>query len=332
MDILLYYNIEETFCINILKGSYMPQKNVKYTSIGGQALIEGVMMRGKEDIAIAVRKPDGEIEVKLEKVGPIGKWRIAKVPLLRGMVSLSDSMITGIRALTYSAEFFAETDDQYEQSKFEKWLYSKLGKRADDIMMGFSILTAFGFALILFGIVPTFSVGLLKSLISNQLILSAIEGVMKIVVFIAYIALISQMKDIRRVFQYHGAEHKTIHCFENGEEVTVENARKYTTLHPRCGTSFIFFVLMISIILFTFIGWSNLIIRIATKIVLLPLVAGISYELLRIAGKSQARWITFISKPGLWMQKLTTREPDDKQLEVAIVAFNRVLEQMGSDI
>lgn len=310
----------------------MPQKNVKYTSIGGQALIEGVMMRGKEDIAIAVRKPDGEIEVKLEKVGPIGKWKIAKVPLLRGMVSLIDSMITGIRALTYSAEFFAETDDQYEQSNFEKWLYSKLGKRADDIMMAFSILTAFGFALILFGIVPTFSVGLLKSLISNQLVLSAIEGVMKIVVFVAYIALISQMKDIRRVFQYHGAEHKTIHCFENGEEVTVENARKYTTLHPRCGTSFIFFVLMISIILFTFIGWSNLIIRIATKIVLLPLVAGISYELLRIAGKSQARWITFISKPGLWMQKLTTREPDDKQLEVAIVAFNRVLEQMGSDI
>lgn len=332
MDILLYYNIEETFWINILKGSYMPQKNVKYTSIGGQALIEGVMMRGKEDIAIAVRKPDGEIEVKLEKVGPIGKWKIAKVPLLRGMFSLIDSMITGIRALTYSAEFFAETDDQYEQSKFEKWLYSKLGKRADDIMMGFSILTAFGFALILFGIVPTFSVGLLKSLISNQLILSAIEGVMKIVVFIAYIVLISQMKDIRRVFQYHGAEHKTIHCFENGEEVTVENARKYTTLHPRCGTSFIFFVLMISIILFTFIGWSNLIIRIATKIILLPLVAGISYELLRIAGKSQAKWITFISKPGLWMQKLTTREPDDKQLEVAIVAFNRVLEQMGSDI
>ncbi len=310
----------------------MPQKDVKYTSIGGQALIEGVMMRGKEDIAIAVRKPDGEIEVKLEKVGPIGKWKIAKVPLLRGMVSLIDSMITGIRALTYSAEFFAETDEHYEQSKIEKWMSKNLGKHADDIMMGFSILTAFGFALILFGIVPTFSVGLLKSVISNQLVLSAIEGVMKIVVFVAYIALISQMKDIRRVFQYHGAEHKTIHCFENGEEVTVENARKYTTLHPRCGTSFIFFVLMISIILFTFIGWSNLIIRIATKIVLLPLVAGISYELLRIAGKSQARWITFISKPGLWMQKLTTREPDDQQLEVAIVAFNRVLEKMGSDI
>ncbi|WP_207736353.1 DUF1385 domain-containing protein [Fusibacter ferrireducens] len=310
----------------------MSEKKIKYTSIGGQALIEGVMMRGKEDIAIAVRKPDGNIEVKMEKGSPIEKWKIAKMPILRGVFNLVASMTVGIKALTYSAEFYAETDENYEQSKFEKFLYTKLGKRADDILMAISILTAFGFALVLFGIVPTFSVGLLKSVITNQILLSAIEGVVKIGVFIAYIVIISQMKDIRRVFQYHGAEHKTIHCFEHGEEVTVENARKYTTLHPRCGTSFVFLVLMISIILFTFIGWSNLIIRILTKIVLLPLVAGLSYEFIKIAGKSQAGWVKMIGAPGLWMQKLTTREPDDQQLEVAIAAFKSVLDRMGSDL
>ncbi|GAU75727.1 DUF1385 domain-containing protein [Fusibacter sp. 3D3] len=310
----------------------MSDKNVKYTSIGGQALIEGVMMRGKEDIAIAVRKQDGSIVVKMEKGSPIEKWKIARTPILRGVFNLVASMMVGIKALTYSAEFYAETDENYEQSKFEKFMYSKLGKHADDIMMGFSILTAFAFALVLFGIVPTFSVGLLKGVISNQIILSAIEGVLKIVVFVAYIVIISQMKDIKRVFQYHGAEHKTIHCFESGEEVTVENARKFTTLHPRCGTSFIFLVLMISIILFTFIGWSNLMIRILTKIILLPLVAGLSYEFIKIAGKSQAGWVKVINQPGLWMQKLTTKEPDDQQLEVAIVAFKSVLERMGSDL
>ncbi len=306
----------------------MSEKNIKYTSIGGQALIEGVMMRGKDDIAIAVRKPDGEIEIKMEKTSPIEKWKVARMPLLRGVFSLIASMTVGIKALTYSAEFYAEADDDYKESKFEKFIYDKMGKRADDVLMAISILTAFGFALVLFGIVPTFSVGLLKGIIKSQLALSAIEGIVKIAVFILYIVLISQMKDIKRVFQYHGAEHKTIHCFENGEDVTVENARKYTTLHPRCGTSFIFFVLMISIILFTFISWSNLLMRIAMKIVLLPLVAGISYELLKVAGKSDAKWITTISKPGLLMQKLTTKEPDDKQLEVAIAAFKSVLDRM----
>ena len=305
----------------------MSDQNIKYTSIGGQALIEGVMMRGKNSIAIAVRKPDGEIEIKMEETSPIEKWKIAKTPILRGVVNLVASMVVGIRALTYSAEFYAEGDGEESKTKFEKYLYEKMGKKADDVLIGLSILTAFGFALLLFGILPTFIVGFFKGAFQSQVALSAIEGIIKILVFILYILLISMMKDIRRVFQYHGAEHKTIHCYESGQEVTVENAKKFTTLHPRCGTSFVFFVLAISIILFTFISWSSILMRVAIKILLLPLVAGVSYELIKLAGKSTSKWISFISIPGLWMQKLTTREPDDRQLEVAIAAFNRVLEE-----
>jgi uncharacterized protein YqhQ len=182
--------------------------------------------------------------------------------------------------------------------------------------------------MLLFGILPTLLVGLLKRFVEHQMILSAIEGVMKIVFFIIYIVGISKMEDIKRVFQYHGAEHKTIHCFESGQEVTVENARKFTTLHPRCGTSFIFFVLIISIIVFSFVSWNNLLIRIGLKLLLLPLIAGISYEVLKIAGKSDNAIVRAISKPGLMMQNLTTAEPDDQQLEVAIVAFKAVLETM----
>ncbi|HAS74354.1 MAG TPA: DUF1385 domain-containing protein, partial [Clostridiales bacterium UBA8960] len=178
-----------------------------------------------------------------------------------------------------------------------------------------------------FGAVPTALVSFLRKIISNNMVLSAIEGVMKIVIFVVYILTISQMKDIKRVFQYHGAEHKTIHCYESGKEVTVENARGFTTLHPRCGTNFIFFVLMISIIVFTFISWDNVFTRLLTKLILFPVVTGLSYEMIRIAGKSNHPFIRALSYPGLMMQKITTKEPDDKQLEVAIIAFKSVLDE-----
>jgi len=299
----------------------------KYTSIGGQALIEGVMMRGNETVAIAVRKPDGEIEVKMDRVSKLEKLKIAKIPFVRGSVNLIASMLVGIKALTYSAEFYEE-DTEGETSKFDERLKRIFGNHVDDVVMGFSILVAFAFAMLLFGILPTLLVGLLKRFVEHQMILSAIEGVMKIVFFIIYIVGISRMEDIKRVFQYHGAEHKTIHCFESGQEVIVENARKFTTLHPRCGTSFIFFVLIISIIVFSFVSWNNLLIRIGLKLLLLPVIAGISYEVLKIAGRSDNPIVRAISKPGLMMQNLTTAEPDDEQLEVAIVAFKAVLETM----
>ena len=295
-------------------------------SIGGQALIEGVMMRGKDKLAMAVRKPDGEIEVKIEPLKKTNHLKFLKWPVIRGIVALISSMIVGVRALTYSAEFFVEGDGTEQKGKFETWLYAKLGKKADDIIMAFSIVFAVVFALLLFGAAPTALVSFLRGFIENNLILSAIEGVLKIFMFVAYILLISQMKDIKRVFQYHGAEHKTIHCYESGKDVTVENARTFTTLHPRCGTSFIFFVLMISIILFTFISWNSVVTRLLSKLILFPVVTGLSYEMIRVAGKSNHPLVRALSYPGLMMQKITTSEPDDAQLEVAIKAFLSVLD------
>lgn len=298
----------------------------KQTSIGGQALIEGVMMRGKETIAIAVRKPDGDITLKVDPVKG-SKAKILKLPLIRGVYALISSMIVGVKALTYSAEFFVEGDEAEQKGKFETWLYAKFGKKADDIIMAFSMIFAVVFALLLFGAAPTALVGVLKTIVGNGMVLSAIEGVMKIVIFVLYILIISQMKDIKRVFQYHGAEHKTIHCYESGKDVTVENARTFTTLHPRCGTSFLFFVLMISIIIFTFISWDSVLMRVGTKLLMFPVVAGLSYEMIRIAGKSNHPVVKALSYPGLMLQKLTTKEPDDQQLEVAIAAFLKVLEE-----
>ncbi|GAB6107611.1 DUF1385 domain-containing protein [Fusibacter bizertensis] len=302
-------------------------KPVRPNSIGGQALIEGVMMRGKDKIAMAVRKPDGEIEVKIDEIKKGKNSAFLKLPIVRGVVALISSMVVGVRALTYSAEFFVDSNDEAEKGKFESWLYAKFGKKADDIILAFSILFAFVFAMLLFGAVPTGIVSFLRKVIDSNILLSAIEGLMKIVIFVVYILVISQMKDIKRVFQYHGAEHKTIHCYESGKDVTVENARGFSTLHPRCGTSFIFFVLMISIIIFTFISWENVLTRLLTKLILFPIVAGLSFEMIRLAGRSNHPIVRALSYPGLMMQKITTNEPDDKQLEVAIVAFKSVLDE-----
>ncbi len=305
----------------------MGEKALKsYTSIGGQALIEGVMMRGNGKIGIAVRKPDGDIELKMEKPLGLEKSFVTKVPVLRGIFALIGSMIVGVRALTYSAEFYIE-DEAAEKGRFEQFLYDKLGKKADDVFLGLSIVFAFVFAMLLFGALPTGVVGIVKRFIDHPVALSAIEGVMKILIFMLYIGLIGHMRDIKRVFQYHGAEHKTIHCYESGKEVTVENAKTFTTLHPRCGTSFVFFVMAISIALFTFLSWESVLIRILTKLLLFPLVAGLSYEMIRLAGKSNHPIVRILSKPGMMMQKLTTKEPDDAQLEVAIAAFLSVLNE-----
>lgn len=297
----------------------------QYSSIGGQALIEGVMMRGKKTIAIAVRKPDGSIDIKVEKVKGMTS-PLVKLPLFRGVFGLISSMIVGTKALAWSAEVYSEVDDSYEVSKFEKWLMEKLGDKADSVIVGISMVLALFMAFFLFGALPTLVINFLKSVTENRWILTTAEGVLKIAVFITYIGVISYMKDIRRVFQYHGAEHKAIHCLENGKELTVENVKSFTTLHPRCGTSFLIIVLAVSIVVFSFISWSNIWMRIALKVAFLPLIAGIAYEIIKWAGKNDNAAVNLVSYPGLMMQKLTTKEPDDKQIEVAIAALNKVLE------
>lgn len=302
----------------------------KYCNIGGQALIEGVMMRGKDTIAIAVRKPDGDIEVKVEKVTGLGKSSLLKVPLIRGVLGMISSMIIGTKALAWSAEIFSEEDPSYEVSGFEKWLKDKFGDKADNIIVAMSMVIALFLAFFLFGALPTLLINLLKSQTDNRVLLTTAEGILKIGVFIAYIGAISFMKDIKRVFQYHGAEHKAIHCIENGKELTVENVKSFTTLHPRCGTSFLIIVLAVSIVVFSFVTWSSVWMRIALKLVFLPLIAGIAYEIIKWAGKNDNAFVNIVSYPGLMMQKLTTKEPDDSQIEVAIAALNKVIELEGA--
>lgn len=303
-----------------------------YTAIGGQALIEGVMMRGRKTIAIAVRKPSGEIEIKVEYVKTGGFFsKFSKIPILRGIFGLVSSMMVGIRALTYSAEIFSEADESLEPSKFDRWVMTRFGDKADSILVGISMIFALVMAFLLFGALPTLTTQFFRSTLKSQLALSVTEGMLKITVFIAYITLISQMRDIKRVFQYHGAEHKSISCLESGQPVDLEHARMFSTLHPRCGTSFLLIVLVVSIAVFSFISWSNILLRVALKILLFPLIAGVSYEVIKWAGKNDSILVKIVSYPGLMMQKLTTKEPDDRQLEVALAALNKVLELEGAE-
>jgi uncharacterized protein YqhQ len=278
-------------------------------SIGGQAVIEGVMMRGPKTTAIAVRKNE-EIILKTEENHSLSdKYKFLKLPILRGILALVEMLILGIQTLSYSASM-AGIDDEEELT----------GK---DIAL--ALVSALGFAVLLFIILPTVAVKFISGNLRNPFLLSLTEGLLRIAIFVVYIMVISSMKDIRRVFEYHGAEHKAVHCFEHDEKLTPENAEKYTTIHPRCGTSFMMVVMVVSILLFSFIGWPGIIQRIVSRIVMLPLVSGISYEFIRLAGKSNSPFIRVLNTPGMWLQKLTTREPDKYQLEVAIAALKGVL-------
>nr|WP_132243462.1 DUF1385 domain-containing protein [Marinisporobacter balticus] len=283
------------------------------------------MMRGPKDIAIAVRKQDQEIVIKKEAIKGMTKSIFTKIPIIRGSIALIDAMVMGVKSLTYSAEFFEEEEDTEEKGKFELWIEKNFGDKANDMLIYFSVFMALAVGIILFIISPTVAMNFLKGKITNAWALNAVEGIVRILLFVGYILLISRMKDIQRVFQYHGAEHKTIHCYESGLPLTVENAKTFPTLHPRCGTSFLVFVMIVSLILFSMVGWPNPLMRILSRFVLLPIVAGISYEVLKWAGKSQSKFVQMISYPGLLLQKLTTREPDDSQLEVAIAAMKNVL-------
>ena len=281
----------------------------KKITIGGQAVIEGVMMRGPELTATAVRTPEGKIEISSRPVNSISdRYPILKKPLLRGCVSLIESLVIGIRSLGYSAQMAGEEEEQLS-----------------DRELAGTIIFAFVLAAILFIAIPTGAAKLFHSITEDPVFLNLMEGLLRLFIFIAYIVGISRMKDIQRVFQYHGAEHKTIACFEAGEALTVENAMKHTRFHKRCGTSFLLIVMLVSIFVFAFLGWPSLIERIVSRIVLLPVVAGISYEIIRFSANSDNCLLGWAVKPGLWLQRLTTREPEPDMLEVAIESAKAVL-------
>ncbi len=285
--------------------------------VGGQAVIEGVMMRGADKVAVAVRQPDGQIIVDVNPVSSIkDKYPILKKPLLRGVITLFESLYDGMKALAFSAQVSGEEEDQLTKSE-----------------MVLTIVTSVALAVVLFIIIPTWSMRFLHSLTEDPLLLNLAEGVLRMVIFLVYIGAISSMKDIQRVFQYHGAEHKTIYAYEAGLPLDVEHIRPFSTLHPRCGTNFLMIVMMISMFVFTFLGWPNLLERIASRIVLMPVIAGVSYEIIRWAGAhADNSVVRFAIMPGLLLQKLTTRQPDDTQIEVAVASLKAVLSESAAEV
>lgn len=282
----------------------------KKPNVGGQAVIEGVMMRGKTYVAVAVRQPDGEISVDVRPVNSISdRYPILKKPFLRGVVSLVESLVMGMKALAYSAQVSGDEDEKLDSKE-----------------MALTIAVSAGLAILLFIVIPTWSMRFLTGITQDHMALNLAEGVLRMAIFLAYIAAISSMNDIQRVFQYHGAEHKTIYTYEAGLPLKVENVRPFSTLHPRCGTNFLMIVMLISMFIFTFLGWPSLLERIASRIILMPVIAGVSYELIRYAGAHTDNPLVRIAiTPGLLLQKLTTRQPDDSQIEVAIASLKAVV-------
>ena len=301
------------------------------TSIGGQAIMEGIMMRGPKRTAIAIRLPNGKIHMKTQPTPQGSKW--GKIPLIRGVVNFVASLVYGTKVLMYSADVLeANYPEEYEKDKFDIWVEEKLGKeKAWNILMVLSVVLALVMSVGIFMLLPTVVVGWAAHLTESVLVLNLIEGLVRILIFVLYIWLISMMKDIKTVFQYHGAEHKTIHCFENNLELTPENAQTFYTLHPRCGTSFMVFVMLIAVLVHAFMGWPNVWLRLVTRILVLPVIAGLSYELLKWAGRSDNWLVKLLSLPGIYLQKLTTKEPTLDQLEVAIAAVKAVLND-GDDV
>lgn len=310
------------------------------TSIGGQAILEGVMMRGPFKTAMSVRKSDGEIESRIDENGSKTRPKFCKLPIIRGCVNFVDSLVIGMKALMYSAEFIDLEDEEESESKFDRWLEDKLGDKIKDVVIYFSIALSIVLSVGLFILLPTvvtrgiewlFSLTPFAGAAGTRVFTSVCEGVVRMAIFLGYMALVSQMSDIKRVFEYHGAEHKTIACYESGEELTVENVKKHTRFHPRCGTSFLLFVMIISIILFALLPRTGVILRMVMRLALLPVVAGLSYEVIKLAGRHQKGCVKALTKPGLWLQRLTTREPDDSQIEVAINSMKAVIPENSED-
>ena len=297
---------------------------MKSSNIGGQAVLEGIMMKNGSKYAVAVRKPDGEIEIKVEEYKSKIKWEtLTKIPFVRGVFNFIDSMVLGMKTLTYSASFW---EDEEAEGVFMTEEEFKKKERQDDMIMTIVMIVSVFLALGIFMVLPYFISGLFGGIVKSRFLKTVIEAVVRISLFIAYILLISRMKDIQRVFMYHGAEHKCINCIEHGLELTVENVRKSSKQHKRCGTSFLFFVVLVSIVVCFFITVESQVLRVLIRIALLPVIAGISYELIKLAGSSESPIISFLSVPGLAMQNLTTKEPEDDMIEVAIAAVEEVFD------
>ena len=300
----------------------------KRTTIGGQALIEGIMMRGPESQAIAVRDQNGEIVLKTEELKFIkDRYPVLGLPFIRGVVNFGGSMVSGVKALMYSADFYPEEEVQ-EESKLDKWLEAHISsEKLESLVIYLGVLLGIGFSVLLFFLLPTFLVGLVRPIHDNYFLRNIFEGIVKIVIFTGYMILVSKMKDMRRVFSYHGAEHKTIKCYELGKELTVENVRPCSRKHPRCGTSFLFVVIFISILVGSVIRVGNTFLRMLLHLVLLLPVVAISYEINRLVGRYDNALTRILTAPGIWFQNFTTNEPDDSMIECAIAALEAVIPQ-----
>ena len=305
---------------------------MKVSSIGGQGVLEGVMMKAPETSALAVRKESGEIVTKVWKNKKVSH-NILTWPVIRGVVNFVQMMVQGVGTITDAAKMYDDSNEEdFEPSKFEKYVAEKTGKNAMDVMMVFAVIIALAFSVGLFFILPTLITSWLKGSIQNSLVINLIDGVVRMGLFLAYMALVSLMKDIKRVFMYHGAEHKTIFCYENEMEMTVENVRKQGRLHPRCGTSFLLLVMIITILVYACLGWNeSWLLRLGSRLIMLPIIAGLSYELLKFLAKHDNLLVRALRLPGLQLQRLTTREPDDSMIECAIIAFQMALDEKSPE-
>ncbi len=302
---------------------------MKSSNIGGQAVLEGIMMRHKDMYSVAVRKPDGDIEVKTEPYKSLVKNpKLRKVPILRGVFSFVESLVVGIQCLTYSASFYEDEEEEEDKPKTqeEMALAQQKKEKEDKLLMGFTVAISIVLSVGIFIMLPYFLAAFIQRFIQSEMLIAIVEAFLRVVIFLAYLLLISRMKDIQRVFMYHGAEHKCINCVEHGMDLTVPNVLKSSRLHKRCGTSFLLFVMVVSIIFFLFIRVKSPWLRIVVRLLLVPVIAGVSYEIIQFAGNSENPCINWLSKPGLMLQKLTTAEPDASMAEVAIQAVEAVFD------
>jgi uncharacterized protein YqhQ len=306
---------------------------MKRSKIGGQGVLEGVMMKAPSVCGLAVRKASGEVVYEKENVRQITqKNKFYALPIVRGVVSFYDIMVYGVKTMTKAAKMYDETTPDYKPSKIEKYIAKKSGKDIMDVAMVFAVILSIGLAVGIFFILPSVLANIVRPYIASSVVMNLIEGGIRMLIFILYIAAITFIKEIKRVFRYHGAEHKTINCFEHEEELTVENVQKYRTLHPRCGTSYLLLVMVISILLFSLLGWSpSWYARIGLRLLMLPVVAGVAYEFLKFAAKSDSLFFRIIRWPGMMLQKLTTSEPDDGMVEVAILAFTAAMDELSKE-
>ena len=300
---------------------------MKSSGIGGQAVMEGIMMRNGDRYAVGVRKSNGEIVVKKDTYrGVAAKCRLFSLPFIRGFFSLIDSLVLGMKSLTFSADQFAEEEEEEEPGRFEKWLEDKFGDKLEKAIMDLTMVISVLLAVLIFMVFPTLVSSWMRPVLGNGFWMALFEGVLRIAIFIAYVGLVSLMKDIRRTYMYHGAEHKCINCIEHGLDLTVDNVMKSSKEHKRCGTSFMLIVMVISILFFLVIRPENIWLKVLTRVILIPVISGVSYEFLRLAGSSDSKLVDLLSRPGLWLQGLTTKEPTPDMVEVAIQAVEAVFD------